>query len=132
MDDSYSYGIETVIDLYDCKFAAISSESKLRQYLKKIVKELDMVAFGAPFVERFGFNAEHTAGYSVVQLIETSSITGHFSETFRSAHINVFSCKPYDTEAAYELTRRFFGATDGTFRVLERRGARNPAPAEVN
>ena len=132
MDDPYSYGIETVIDLYNCNLTTISTETKLRQYLKRIVKELDMVPFGAPFVERFGFNAEHTAGYSIVQLIETSNITGHFSENLRSAHINVFSCKAYDTEAAYEFTRKFFGAADGTFRVLERRGSKTTAPAEVN
>ena len=131
MDDDFLYGIETVIDLHECDGEIISSEQKLRAYLRKIVRLLDMVAYGQPIVERFGFNAEHTAGYSIVQLIETSSITGHFSEAFRSAHINIFSCKAYDTRAACEFTRRFFGAADATARVLKRQGARSRAPAKV-
>lgn len=118
--EEHLYGIETIVDLYGCNANTIASEAKLRSYLKKIVKELDMVAYGAPLVERFGFNAEHTAGYSIVQLIETSCITGHFSESQNSAHINIFSCKAYDTKAAFELTKKFFGANDGSMRVMER------------
>ena len=129
--DKNLYGIETVIDLHGCEREAISSEPKLREYLKKIVKALDMVAYGPPFVERFGFNADHTAGYSIVQLIETSSVTGHFSESFLSAHINIFSCKPYDTENAFEFTKEFFGATGGEGRVIRRYGAKEPVPAEA-
>ena len=131
MDDSRLYGIETVIDLHDCNQKTIASDAKLREYLRRIVKVLDMVPYGQPFVERFGFNAEHTAGYSVVQLIETSSITGHFSEVYGSAHINIFSCKAYDTDGAYEFTRRFFGASGGTKRVLERYGAPASVPSDV-
>jgi len=124
------YGVETVIDLYGCCPETIASESLLREYLRRIVAHLRMAAYGEPVVERFGLNAEHTVGHSIVQLIETSSITGHFSETWNTAHLNVFSCKPYDSAAAYDFTRRFFGATDGEMRVLERYGepAREPAP----
>jgi S-adenosylmethionine decarboxylase len=123
--DNRLYGIETVMDLHDCDPVAISSESKLREYLEKIVKVLDMVPYGEPLVERFGLNTEHTAGYSIVQLIETSSITGHFSEAFKSAHINVFSCKAYDGEVVDEFTRRFFGASSGTKWILQRYGTRS-------
>jgi len=129
MSRSRLYGVETVIDLHDCDGAAISSEPRLREYLVQIVAALDMVPYGEPIVARFGFNAEHTAGYSVVQLIETSSITGHFSESLRSAHLNIFSCKPYDSDAAFEFTREFFGAPGGTKRVLRRVGA--PASVEA-
>ena len=52
MDDYFLYGIETVIDLHDCDGELISSEPKLRAYLKKIVRLLDMVPYGAPIVER--------------------------------------------------------------------------------
>lgn len=131
MTDDHLYGVETVIDLYGCHGRTIASEPKLRQYLRRIVKVLDMVPHGPPLVERFGFNAQHTAGYSVVQLIETSSITGHFSELFLSAHINIFSCKDYDPNAAYEFTLRFFQAADGSRRVLKRYGTPVPAAART-
>ncbi len=120
--DEKLYGIETIVDLYGCDPVAIASESRLRQYLKEVVAALRMVPYGEPLVARFGFNAEHTAGYSIVQLIETSSITGHFSEIFGSAHLNIFSCKPYDSRAVFELSRAFFGAAGGTSRVLQRYG----------
>ena len=131
MDDKNLFGIETIIDLHNCNAVAISSESKLREYLVKIVQLLEMIPYGEPFVERFGLNAEHTAGYSIVQLIETSSITGHFSESFGSSHINIFSCTSYDAEAAYEFTKEFFGAGSGTRQMVKRYGAAERMPVEV-
>ena len=45
--------------------------------------------------ERFG-TEPHLYGYSVMQLIETSCITAHFSEQTDCCYIDVFSCKDFD------------------------------------
>jgi CRISPR type III-B/RAMP module RAMP protein Cmr1 len=69
-----------------------------------------MKAYGEPMTPYFGLNNEHTKGYSLLQFIETSSISGHFSEFTRAAYINIFSCKAYDMEKAEKFTKDFFGA----------------------
>lgn len=44
----------------------------------KLVKDIDMVPYGGPQVVHFG--SGNKAGYTLVQLIETSNITAHFVE----------------------------------------------------
>jgi hypothetical protein len=40
----------------------------------------DEKAYGAPVLEHFAEHLPEAAGYSLVQLIETSAITGHFCD----------------------------------------------------
>ena len=52
-----------------------------------------MVACGEPKIEHFAANNPNAAGFSLVQLIETSSITGHFVDLNGDSYIDIFSCK---------------------------------------
>lgn len=69
-----------------------------------------MKRYGEPLIPHFGHENPITSGYSMVQLIETSSITGHFSEYKKSAYINIFSCAWYDPEKTAEFAQKFFEA----------------------
>ena len=108
--DSDTFGMEVVLDLYDCNLETIRSKEKLQEYTRELCRVIGMTPYGAPFAEWFGLNEAKTAGYSIVQLIETSSITGHFSEEWNSAYINIFSCKEFDPKQAAEYSRDFFEA----------------------
>jgi S-adenosylmethionine/arginine decarboxylase-like enzyme len=46
----------------------------------------------------------------MIQLIETSLISGHFANLTNSAYIDIFSCKAYDPDTVAEFTRKFFQA----------------------
>ncbi|MDD4294145.1 MAG: S-adenosylmethionine decarboxylase [Candidatus Omnitrophica bacterium] len=115
-----SFGYELIINLYDCDIEPISSKEKLKQYVDELCDLIEMVKYGETLLPYFGENEEHTKGYSLVQLIETSSITGHFSEYWKSAYINIFSCKTFDKEKALEYTTNFFKAKETTHSFLER------------
>ena len=108
--DSSTFGMEVVLDLYDCNLETIRSKEKLQEYTRELCRVIGMTPYGAPFAERFGLNEAKTAGYSIVQLVETSSITGHFSEEWNSAYINIFSCKEFDPKQAAEFSKHFFEA----------------------
>jgi S-adenosylmethionine/arginine decarboxylase-like enzyme len=108
--DSVTFGMEVILDLYDCNLDTIRSKEKLQEYTRELCQVIGMTPYGAPFAERFGLNEAKTAGYSIVQLIETSSITGHFSEEWNSAYINIFSCKEFDPKQAAEFSKDFFEA----------------------
>ena len=105
-----TFGYELVMDLYDCDKDIISSKKKLKEYTDKLCKLIKMKQYGRTLLPHFGEKAEFTKGYSLVQLIETSSITGHFSEYWKTAYINIFSCKKYDAELAKKFTKKFFKA----------------------
>lgn len=116
-----SFGLEVVMDLYACNPKVIRSAKKLAEYVTKLCKLLKMKKYGKTLIPHFGYNEAHTAGYSMLQFIETSSITGHFSELWNSAYINVFSCRNFDTEKAIKFTINFFGAKRVNKRILVRK-----------
>ena len=79
-----------------------------------------MRSFGEPIVEWFGDEPEFE-GYSLVQLIHTSSITGHFAAGHRkSAFIDIFSCKRYSCEKAVAFCKSFFDAGSVGTTTLDR------------
>ena len=114
------FGWELVLDLYDCDLAVMSSEKALHQYTLELCKVIDMTPYGEPYTPYFGENCEHTKGYSLLQFIETSSITGHFSEGTKTAYLNIFTCKAFDEKKAEEFTVKFFGAKKHVARFMTR------------
>jgi S-adenosylmethionine/arginine decarboxylase-like enzyme len=114
------YGKELILDLYDCDPKIIRSKKKILEYSNKICNLIKMKKYGKPFCERFGLGQDFTAGYSLVQLIESSSITGHFSELWNRAFVNIFSCKMFNHEIAANFTKNFFKAKRIKKRVLIR------------
>ena len=105
-----AYGLEVVLDLYDCKPEVIRSAKKLREYVTKLCKVLKMEKYGKTLLPHFGYKEDYTVGFSMLQFIETSSITGHFSELWNAAYINIFSCRYFDAKKAINFSVKFFGS----------------------
>ncbi len=114
------FGKHLILDLEECELSAISSREVIAAYAMSIVAEIEMTAYGDPVLEHFGHNDPVTSGWTLVQLIETSSITGHFSEGKRSAHLDIFSCRPFDTAAAIRHSATVFGSSKAIVTVLNR------------
>lgn len=66
-----------------------------------------MVPYGKPRVVMFGTG--NKKGYTLVQLIETSNITGHFVEETDDMYLDVFSCKTFDQEIVRDTVNYYFG-----------------------
>jgi len=120
-DGSTVFGVELVLNLYGCDPETVRSRDRLTTYVRDLCDLIGMRRYGDLFAERFGLNEAKAAGYSIVQLIETSSITGHFSEQGNSAYLNIFSCKEFDIDAATTFSHEFFGADSVERHVLTRR-----------
>lgn len=114
------YGYELILDLAGCDKKVLKSRKKLNEYSDKLCKLIKMKKYGKALIPYFGQKEAFTKGYSLVQLIETSSITGHFSEYWGKAYINIFSCKKYDHVLAKKFTCEFFGAKKIKNRLLVR------------
>lgn len=65
-----------------------------------------MVAYGKPLVVKFG--SGNKAGYTLVQLIETSNICAHFVEETDDMYLDVFSCKPFNPSDVEAVVKRYF------------------------
>ncbi|MCK9615143.1 MAG: S-adenosylmethionine decarboxylase [Candidatus Omnitrophica bacterium] len=114
------FGYELVMDLSECDLSVMRSKKKLAEYVNKLCKLIKMKKYGKVQLPYFGLEKPQTKGYSLLQFIETSSITGHFSEYWRKSYINIFSCKPYNHRLAANFTKEFFGTKHAKIRFLVR------------
>lgn len=114
-----AWGLLTSIDLFDCNPETLRDGEAIKKFLIELCKLIDMKRFGEPVVVRFGADPR-VQGYSAVQLIETSCISGHFAEDSNSIYIDIFSCKWYDQEKAVDFTKTFFGGKKAEANVVLR------------
>lgn len=106
--DNKYWGYHGIFDCYKGDISKITSPENIKNFIVDLVKTIDMVAYGEPIIEHFATHDPEKAGYSLVQLIETSSITGHFVDKTGEFYIDVFSCKPYDIQLVRNCIQEYF------------------------
>lgn len=114
------WGLSTIMSIYDCDKERIKLYEVIEDYVIKLCDLIKMNRYGNPTIKHFGQD-EKVKGYSFMQLIETSSITGHFSEASNNAYIDIFSCKLYDPFSATEFTREYFQGDSVDMHVIFRK-----------
>src|SRR3989339_1992809 len=93
------FGQELVLNLYDCDLEKISSGDHIKKFVETLCDDVILMKrYGEALIPHFGHDNPVTSGYSLVQLIETSSITAHFSEYKKSVYLNIFSCAWFDAK----------------------------------
>lgn len=102
------WGYHLILDCKACSKDAVTSKEQIITFVKTMVKEIKMKAFGEPTVEHFATHDPDAAGFSLVQLIETSAITGHFVDKNGDAYLDIFSCMTFDINVAQDVVKRFF------------------------
>ena len=113
------WGLMTSINLYDCDPASIRSAETIKGYVVELCELIGMKRFGECQIVHFGKDAR-VEGFSMIQLIETSLISGHFANLTNAAYIDVFSCKPYEPNQIATFSKEFFRASSAQLHILER------------
>lgn len=114
------WGYEATFDLEGCNKSQISDEKVLASYLAETVRRIDMIAYGEPIMKNFANHDPSKGGYTIVQLIETSSITGHFVDSTGKAFINIFSCKEFDPDDALDVIHEYFKPSSVVVKMMTR------------
>lgn len=112
------YGQHLMLTATGCNDALIDLNG-INDFIKELVIKIDMVAFGAPIIARFGQGDE--IGISAVQLIETSAITLHTNDKYRDLYLDVFSCKEYNSWDAVKVVENIFQPTGLSFEGVYRK-----------
>lgn len=102
------WGYHLMLDCSNCNEYAIRDYDTIYNFTKQLVKDIDMVAYGEPQIVKFG--SGNKAGYTLVQLIETSNICAHFVDEDNTMYLDVFSCKQFDPNIVEKLVRQYFDA----------------------
>lgn len=104
-DGERYYGQHLMVSAAQCT-EDLKDIDTIKKFLKALVADIDMVAYGEPFVARFGEGVE--VGISGVQLIETSAISLHTNDGELDLYLDVFSCKEFDTNKVINCIDSFF------------------------
>ena len=112
------WGKELIVDAGGCDLSLITDPVNIRAFVIRLVKDIDMVAYGDPQIVKFGSGDK--AGYTLTQLIETSNICAHFVDESNSLFLNVHSCKDFDPQVVYYLVKQYFGAKIVNYQMLDR------------
>jgi S-adenosylmethionine decarboxylase len=100
------WGYHLVANFGRCNPEMIRCAPNITLFAKSLVKKIDMVPYGEPQVQHFGHG--NKAGFTLVQLIETSNITAHFVEETNDIYLDVFSCKKFDKMDVHYMVNEFF------------------------
>ena len=120
-EDNELFGQELTLNLYGCDLKTISSRSKIKKFVIELCDNvIHMKRYGKAFIPHFGHENPITSGYSLVQLIETSNITAHFSEYKKSVYMNIFSCAWFDAKETTKFCKEYFGAKTVTAKLMKR------------
>ena len=106
-----AWGLAAGIDLHGCNPETIRSAEKIKQFVVELCERIKMKRFGECQVVNFGED-EKVAGFSMIQLIETSCISAHFANQTNTTYLDIFSCKYYNPYDAADFAKEFFKAKD--------------------
>ena len=112
------WGYHLILDCYECNPNLIRDKTNITSFARSLVDRIDMKAYGEPQVIHFG--SDDKAGYTLVQLIETSNICAHFAEESNTVYLDVFSCKLYKINDVLEVVKEFFDPKRIRERYVER------------
>lgn len=97
--------------MLDCRagdLKLVRDGENIKQFAEDLVNKIEMTAYGDPIVEHFATHNPEAAGYSLLQLIETSNIAGHFVDINGDFYLDIFSCKEFDIEVAKKVVEQWF------------------------
>jgi S-adenosylmethionine/arginine decarboxylase-like enzyme len=106
-NQSNAWGLATAVDIQDCNPALIRDAEAIKRFTKELCKRLGVKMFGETIVVDFGADPK-VSGFSLVQLIETSLVSGHFANQTNAVYLDVFSCKFYDAQKIIDYALSFF------------------------
>ena len=114
------WGIASSIDIYECNPDTIRNADEIKRFVVELCHLIEMKRFGETQVVHFGED-DRVAGFSMVQLIETSLISAHFANQTNTVYLDVFSCKPYNPQTAQAFAQEFFEGRRSVLNVAVRR-----------
>lgn len=118
------WGYHLILDMSTCDPFAVADGDTIRNMVTTLVEGVGMVAYGPMQLEHFAEHLPDAAGYTVVQLIETSAISGHFSDNNHDAYLDIFSCQYFNKDLAIKIVRDFMQPMNIRWILVEREAKR--------
>jgi S-adenosylmethionine/arginine decarboxylase-like enzyme len=101
------WGHHLILDVKGCQLDRAKDPEYIKHFVKDLVRLIEMVPYGQPQMTHFAAGT-NKAGWTVIQLIETSNIIGHFLDVSGDLYLDVFSCKDFEAEVVTKAVYDYF------------------------
>jgi S-adenosylmethionine/arginine decarboxylase-like enzyme len=101
------WGYHLMLDVKGCEIQRATDPEYIKHFTKDLVRLIEMVPYGEPQLVHFADNTEK-AGWTVIQLIETSNIMGHFLDINGDLYMDIFSCKDFEEARVVKALEEHF------------------------
>jgi len=102
------WGYHLILDCGKCDPVKMADYDNVDLWIRKLVEDIDMQPIGEPRIEYTAAEFPDKAGFTVVQVIVTSSIVAHFVDNLEQIYLDVFSCKPFDPAVVEQSMKEYF------------------------
>lgn len=116
----FGFGVHLMVDGYGCDRAKLEDINLIYNFLDESPSQMEMTKIMPPYVFRYNGLVPEDWGISGFVLIAESHISVH---TFPEKHyvsLDMFSCKPFNTQQALETVRNFFRMQKYEVKILDR------------
>ena len=110
------FGESLVVDLIDCN-RELFTRPAIARFCERLCDGIDMQREALHFwdyedaPEEYERAPDHLKGMTAVQFISTSALVIHTLDVTGQVFVDVFSCKPFDHDAAAKIVAEFFRGT---------------------
>ncbi|MBP8644673.1 MAG: adenosylmethionine decarboxylase [Syntrophobacteraceae bacterium] len=116
----YGFGVHLMVDGYGCDRAGLEDINGIYGFLDEYPARMDMTKIMPPYVFRYTGSTPEDWGISGFVLIAESHISIHTFPEKQYLSLDMFSCKPFDTDLAVETVKKYFGIQKSEIKVLDR------------
>ncbi len=116
----FGFGVHLMVDGYGCRRDLLVDINHIYNFLDKYPEEMEMTKIMPPYVFRYEGLIPEDWGISGFVLIAESHISIHTFPEKLYLSVDIFSCKPFDTNKAVETLREYFSIQKMEVHVLDR------------
>ena len=116
----FGFGVHLMVDGYGCDRAALEDMSLIFNFLDHYPTEMNMTKIMPPYVFRYNGSVPEDWGISGFVLIAESHISVHTFPEKQYLSLDMFSCKPFDTQQAVLTIKDYFNIQKYEMKVLDR------------
>jgi S-adenosylmethionine decarboxylase len=116
----FGFGVHLMVDGYGCDRLALEDMSLIYNFLDNYPTQMNMTKIMPPYVFRYNGLVPEDWGVSGFVLIAESHISIHTFPEKQYLSIDMFSCKPFDTQEAVQTLKNYFDIQKYEMQVLDR------------
>lgn len=116
----FGFGVHLMVDGYGCDRVSLEDIGLIANFLDEYPDQMDMTKIMPPYVFRYCGTVPEDWGVSGFVLIAESHISIHTFPEKRYLSLDMFSCKPFDVDAAVETVKRLFQIQKCEIQLLDR------------